>query len=398
MKKYCVYFILLFSSQGFSQQKTATQQAAINLFTQNKDVEAIAMFQKALQENPKDIFSLNALGVIYKRNNNFKEEYESSGKAMSITENKEPPFIIQHIEAGIELGKAVESLKLLDGLLMQDETLPFIPTSYLLRGQALDKLGRIQEAIGAYSKCIRIKSDWESTYYYRGKDFNGINRYSEALKDFDTYLEYDADAPSYVFSERGVALYGLNRFDEALKDFTKSIAKNPSDYMTYYNRGNTYRELGNYALAKADYQLVLNKTNQFAAAYDAMGQALYKEKAYKEALPMAEKAITMQPLNQYYLGSYGFILIGLDRERDAIAIADRILAIDDRNSDGWIIKGTCYLNLNDFNTGISTLTSGIEKLPNNYLLYMLRASIYRFAHNEAAAAADDAKAKELSIK
>ena len=397
MKKLFPYLLFLFSAPAFCQQKTATQQAAINLFTQNKDEEAIAIFQKALQENPKDIYSLNALGVIYNRNNKYAEEYESSAKGLLVTNNNGQPFILQHAEAGLEIGKAAEALKLLDSLVMQGETLPFIPTAHYLRGRALDKLERIREAISAYSKCIQIKSDFENAYYYRGDDFNNISRYANALTDFNTYIKVVGDfAPAY--NDRALSFYKLGRYEEAIADYAKSIALNPAYYQAFCNRGDVYMDVGKIELAKADYQAVLNKTDIYAGAYWGMGQALYKEKIFKDALPMAEKAIRMQPKMAPYLSTYGFTLIGLDREKEAIAIADRILAIDDKNSDGWIMKASCYSNLSDFNAGISTLTSGIEKLPNNYLLYMLRASIYRFAHNEAAAAIDDAKAKELSTK
>ena len=397
MKKLFPYLLFLFSAPAFCQQKTATQQAAINLFTQNNDEEAIAMFQKALQENPKDIYSLNALGVIYKRNNKYAEEYESSAKGLLVTNNNREPFILQHAEAGLEIGKAGEALKLLDGLIMQGETPPFIPTAHYLRGRALDKLERIREAIGAYTKCIQLKSDFENAYYYRGDDFNNISRYTEALNDFNAYIKMvDGYAPAY--NDRALSFYKMGRYDEAIADYTKSIALNSSYYSALCNRGDVYMNVEKIGLAKADYQTVLNKTDKYAGAYWGMGQALYKEKAYKQAFPMAEKAIMMQPKIPPYLATYGYTLISLDREKEALVIADRILAIDDKNSDGWIIKGSCYANLNDFNAGIITLTSGIEKLPNNYLLYYLRASIYRFAHNEAAAAADDAKAKELSTK
>ncbi len=397
MKRYYLYLLLIFSTPVFSQQKNATQQEAINLFTQNKDVEAIAMFQKALQENPKDIFSLNALGIIYNRNDRYADEYESSGKGMVIAGNNGQPFIIQHAEASIELGKPTEALTLLDGLLLQDATLPFIPMAYCLRGRALDGLKKKQEAIGAYSKSIQLKGEFPNPYFYRGEDFNNLSRYANALKDFDSYIALVDDyAPAY--NDRALAFFKLGRNDEAIADYTKSIALNPSYYLAFCNRGDVYLSLGKTGLAKADYQTVLNKTDKYAGANWGMGQALYKEKAYKEALPMAEKAITMQPNMQPYLATYGYVLIGLDREKEAVRIADRILALDDKNSDGWIMKGACYSNLSEFDAGIRTITSGIEKLPNNYLLYYLRASIYRMMHNEVAAAADDAKAKELSTK
>ena len=398
MKIFFLPLLLICCIPVFSQQHTATQQAAIDLFTQNKDVEAIAMFKKALQENPKDIFSLNALGVIFNRNNKYAEQYESSAKGMSITGDKGQPFIIQHAESGIELGKNTEALQLLDGLVMQDATLPFMPKAHYLRGRALDGLGKIQEAIGAYSKTIQLANDYSIAYYYRGKDFNSISRSPNALKDFDTYISQDDHAPSYVYSERGVALFNLNRFDEAITDFTKSISLNPSDYMTFYNRGNTYMELGNIASAKADYKSVLAKTNNYAGAYWRMAWVLEKEKSYAEALSMAEKSITMQPKTANYLAVYCLILIDLNREKEAIPVADQILAVDEKNTDGWLYKTIAYSNISDYNSALSTISTGIQKVPDNYLLYGLRANIYRHLNNDAAAAADDAKAKELSSK
>ena len=312
MKIFILYTLLICYVPVFSQQHTATQQAGIDFFTQNKDAEAIVMFQKALQENPKDIFSLNALGVIYNRGNRYTEEYESSGKGMAVAGNKGQPFIFQHAESGIELGKAAEALQLMDGLVTQDATLAFKPRAHYMRGRALDVLERIQEAIGAYSKSIQLQSDFPLPYYYRADDFNNIGRYADALKDFNIYIGLVDDyAPAY--NDRALALFKLGRNDEAIADYKKSITLNPSYYSAFCNRGDVYMDLGNIASAKADYQSVLNKTNQYAGAYWGMARVLEKEKSFTEALSMAEKAITMQPKMSPYLATYGFILISLMR-------------------------------------------------------------------------------------
>ncbi len=69
-----------------------------------------------------------------------------------------------------------------------------------------------------------------------------------------------------------------------------------------------------------------------------------------------------------------------------------------KNPDGYLFKAAAYYNQEKFNDALVTATTGIATIPDYYLLYYFRASIYRKLNNATLADADDAKVKELASK
>ena len=63
-----------------------------------------------------------------------------------------------------------------------------------------------------------------------------------------------------------------------------------------------------------------------------------------------------------------------------------------------MFKAVAYYNEEKFNDALNTATMGIATLSDYYLLYYLRASIYRKLNNSTLADADEAKAKQLAAK
>ena len=48
-----------------------------------------------------------------------------------------------------------------------------------------------------------------------------------------------------LFTDRGRAYDGIGRYQDALGDYDRAIARAPTDPVAYFNRGNAYFALGN---------------------------------------------------------------------------------------------------------------------------------------------------------
>jgi tetratricopeptide (TPR) repeat protein len=190
----------------------------------------------------------------------------------------------------------------------------------------------------------------------------------------------------------------LSNRSAAIADYTKAVELADNNYFAFANRGSAYVDAGNSKLAKSDFEKAIALNSEFAEGYYGLARVYNLEKDFARALPMAEKAIALNAAMLPYHAAYSRTLIGLDRDNDVLAVANKMLAMDDKSSDAYLLKATAYSNLKQFDNGIATLSTAISKMPENYLLYSLRAGIYRFQHNDAAAAADDAKANQLSTK
>ena len=102
-----------------------------------------------------------------------------------------------------------------------------------------------------------------STRHVRsGMDNIGLEKYEEAIADFDKAIELDSDN-SYAYKLRGFAKHHLGFYQEAITDYDKTIKLDPNDTPAYYLRGSVKYELRQHFLAIADFDkaIKLNPNN-----------------------------------------------------------------------------------------------------------------------------------------
>jgi tetratricopeptide (TPR) repeat protein len=122
--------------------------------------------------------------------------------------------------------------------------------------------------------------DRAGTYVNRGCIRLRAKRYDEAIADFDTAIQYQADlAEAYV--NRGAAEIGKHRFKESVADLDKAIALGVQEpEKAYYDRAVAHEWLEDYKAAYLDYQKALeiapdwNLVNQQLARFTVSHAAI----------------------------------------------------------------------------------------------------------------------------
>jgi serine/threonine protein kinase len=105
------------------------------------------------------------------------------------------------------------------------------------KGFSFDKLGRTEDAMRCYDKCLDLNPQYADAWHGKGLDFFVLGRDEEAIDCYDKALELDprkADA----WNQKGISLGSLGRFEEAIKCFDKALELNPN-----YTRARSSREL-----------------------------------------------------------------------------------------------------------------------------------------------------------
>jgi len=372
------------------QGQAKEELEAAKLKVDGKTDEAIAVLKKVSPPNGK---VMNQLAVLEYNKNNYTVAYEMAGNAMKLDKTN-PGFIVSRGMSALALGKAPETIGLMDQLLIKDPSNAF---AQLLRGLALRAEQQPQLAIGAYSKALQADPKMKAAYRERAAVFLQISRYEDALKDLSQYISLDQTSTS-VYNMRGMVYARLGKNDEANADYTMSIVLAPNNYYALTNRGMLYLAGKRSLLAAADFRESMDFKDDYADNYYGLARVDDKVGAYRDAYNNIKKAMALDSLKQPYIATFALILINGGFEKEAIKVADRLLAMNEKNTDGWLYKAMAQSNIKEFDAGIKTLNTAIEKVPGNYLLYSLRAFIYRQQGNTVAADADDAKAKELSSK
>ena len=132
-------------------------------------------------------------------------------------------------------------------------------TLWNLMGASAAQIGRLDEAVFAFQKAIRVEPDFADTY-----------------------------------SNLGNVLKDLGKPKEAVEAFNKAVSLNPDFAEAYFNKGNVLKDQGRPEEAIEAYKDALSRKPNYAKAYNNMGNALKDQGKLEEAIEAYKKAISKQ--------------------------------------------------------------------------------------------------------
>ncbi|WP_314295614.1 tetratricopeptide repeat protein, partial [Fusobacterium periodonticum] len=101
-----------------------------------------------------------------------------------------------------------------------------------------------------------------SYYFVRGYAYGKLEKYQEAIKDYDKAIELNPNNASYYFV-RGYAYGELEKYQEAIKDYDKAIELNPNYKSAIENKEFSLKKLKNFSqtseISEPKYQIIFNK-------------------------------------------------------------------------------------------------------------------------------------------
>jgi len=192
------------------------------------------------------------------------------------------------------------ALRLYDELITRDTG---DPVSHYKRANALNRLGRAQEALSGYDRAISLDPAYANAHCNRGTVLEGLRRWAEALAAYDRALALNP-ADSLAAYNRGSVLRELGRFGDALASYERSIALNGSYSEAYVNRGHLLHQMGRYQSAIASYDSAIKINPGYPAAFHGRGNAQAKLGLLDEVVASYAQAISLQPDGKYFLGLY----------------------------------------------------------------------------------------------
>ncbi len=211
MRKLVIAFIAIFilgcatmSNEERIQQASAHYQLGVSYMNDNNIQPAFVEFQKAIELNPQDKESLNAIGLIYLlKLENYQKAVEYFERALKIDRS--------FSEALNNLGYAYEMMERFNDAVMAYKSALTNPL-YRSAEKAFNNLGRVyyrlkryNEAIEAYKESLRRFSSFHLPYYGLALCYNALGRYGDAATALKKALDLD---PSYNGDR-----------DKALRDF-----------------------------------------------------------------------------------------------------------------------------------------------------------------------------------
>ncbi len=208
-----------------------------------------------------------------------------------------------------------------------------------------------KESIDAFSKALQLDPKFRLAYSYRGVAYSGFGLYLQAIDDFNRAIELTPESISRINS------------------------------IYYVSRGNCYKSLGNHRQATEDFNRVVNLKPESASDFNTRGEAYAGLGNHHQAIKDFTSAIELNPgrsisaLSYLRRGSSYWELSNLSQ-----AITDFTKAIE-LNSEitylGLSMRAVAYAVLNNNEQSMKDITRAIELQPENLLVNLFQATVYK---------------------
>jgi len=198
------------------------------------------------------------------------------------------------------------------------------------------------------------------------------------------------------YHNRGNAYKDKGEFDRALSDYNKALAIDPDLAISYVNRGIIHQNKGNFNQAISDFNKALALDPDLALAYNSRG-VIYKSRGNLNlAFSDYNEAIAKDPnLASAYTnrGNLYQIKGNLDL---ALSDYNKAIAIDPDLSSAYNNRGNIYQEQGDIKKAIADFDKVIAGDPNLASAYLNRAIAYQKIGNLGLALSDCSKAIQIN--
>ncbi|AVH70202.1 tetratricopeptide repeat protein [Nostoc sp. 'Lobaria pulmonaria (5183) cyanobiont'] len=263
------------------------------------------------------------------------------------------------------------------------------------RGETYRLMERYPEALQDFDRAIELDPKYDWAIALRGLTFCLMERYLEALEDIDRAIELNPKL-HWAIAHRGQTYRSMKRYPEALEDFDRAIELNPKLHWAIASRGVTYRLMERYpeALEDFDRAIELNPKSDWTIA--RRGVTYRSMKRYPEALEDFDRAIELNPKSDSAIASRGETYRSMKRYPEALEDFDRAIELNPKLDWAIAHRGQTYLMLKLYKEAIADFNRAIDlDSDSNWYLYN-RALAYQALNQPDKAWADLALAIKLA--
>lgn len=171
---------------------------------------------------------------------------------------------------------------------------PRNPVYHSNLGNALQMLGRLDEAVAAYRRALELQPDFVDAHRNLGKTLQAQGRVDEAEKCYQQVLRLKPDH-ALAHNDLGMLYKNQGRRQEAVACYRQAVRCQPSLAEAHSNLGNVLKMLGQLEEAEVSCREALRWQPACAAAHNNLGNALADQGRIDQASVAYRDALRAQP-------------------------------------------------------------------------------------------------------
>jgi predicted TPR repeat methyltransferase len=239
----------------------ATSLLALNAFD-----EALAGFEAVFALDPGHAVSWSNRGNVLLAMQRFKDAVASYDRALAIRPDFPEARDNRQYALGMiyfHSGQFEQAQQVLDEAVRLN---PRLLDGLCIRGIALMRLGRRQEAIACFERALAAKPDFVEALSNRATALLELKRFDEALAGFDAALAIDP-RHAVAWNNRGNTQTALKQFRDAIASYDRALAIQPDFPEAKANRVTALFGLGELSRCPPEYMRAL--FDDYSSYYDA---------------------------------------------------------------------------------------------------------------------------------
>jgi tetratricopeptide (TPR) repeat protein len=384
------------------------QESQEHYFEEDSLYQAISRFEDMVRANSTSYFDVYEFEVIIDYYLD-QHSFQMAEDALRIALNQHPASLelkYRLAQLYINSGKPAKGMRLL-------RDIEFLESSnsdfYLLKGTALNLLGKKEEASQAFSEAISVTTDNKDDVVYSiAQSFINNRRYQSAIKylklayeinpknidviqelalvyervdDLQSSIKYYQrylDIDPYndnIWLNLGVLYTSTDKIEKSIDAFDFALAIRPTNIAALFSKANTCVNSGSYNEAIKTYHELLELEPDNVQVYTYIGECYEKMAFYKRSTYFFKKALTIDENFADAWYGLGIAAYQQDLHQKSIDCFNKSLEIDPENPDYWFMIGEVYRKLEILEKAAESFNRAVELDPNDYEAWIWRAEL-----------------------
>jgi tetratricopeptide (TPR) repeat protein len=135
---------------------------------------------------------------------------------------------------------------------------------------------------------------------------------------------------AWMLLNKGVEYYNMGYYLKAIENYRLALTKYGDFPEAHYNMGLAYRRMNQIDSAIVSYGKALALNGDYAQALNNLAFIYLQYRPdLTQALPLAQRAVMLRPLNPDFLDTYARILFGLGEVDSAIVVLEKAVYLSD---------------------------------------------------------------------
>lgn len=418
-------FVIVAQAQKVNRPESYNYQRGLEAMQEEKNEEALDYFNKDLQDNPKNGYSLSWIAHLRLLQDDYGRALTAADLALRYLPKKDAEYVIfAYSSRAITYLNLQDTVKAINDYTAAIKVSPETETLYEKRAQVYYEQDKFDLADADYRKMIELKPGNVMGYMGIGRNALEQKRYDDAIKQFDYVIKlaneyssgysFRADAlleqkkwaeatddliSAMKYSWDGKAVYLANNLEEPA--FTMMISKlkiqaikSQNEVTWPYLAGMMYEGKNNYNKAIENYQEA-NKRNASPLILRRISICYFDEGKYDEALSQINLALNMDSTDLDNIAHRANIYYEMGNVKRAISEWDHVLSLQPEYAFGYYRRGW-YKELDgDLDGAIEDLSMSIILRPDFSYAIGTRGDVYQKLGKKDLAEADFKKVIEL---